>query len=209
MNPADPSARSPRVGVPQRPVRPLSISPLLSSLEVSSSRPSLGVQTHIPFCSLTRAVGISPPTSPNPTVPPRPLPPPRPSSFLLTSGRPSTHSRGPNTQRRPRPPLRSLIPRQVLPDLSPKLPSPALRVSPGPGLQSIFIGSGCCSQTLWTGRLEQQVYVLMVLEAGKSRVKATVGSIPDGAPSWPADGHLVTTGEREQAISVSCPVLFL
>lgn len=104
MNPADPSARSPCVGVPQRPVRPLSISPLLSSLEVSSSRPSLGVQTRIPFCSLTRAVGISPSTSPNPTVPPRPLPPPRPSSFLLTSGRPSTHSRGPNTQRRPRPP---------------------------------------------------------------------------------------------------------
>lgn len=130
MNPADPSARSPCVGVPQRPVRPLSISPFPSPLGVSSSRPSLGVQTHIPFCSLTRAVGISPPTSPNPTVPPRPLPPPRPSSFLLTSGRPSTHSRGPNTQRRPRPPLRSLIPRQVLPDLSSKLPSPALRVLP-------------------------------------------------------------------------------
>lgn len=90
MNPADPSARSPRVGVPQRPVRPLSISPFPSPLGVSSSRPSLGVQTRIPFCSLTRAIGISPPTSPNPTVPPRPLPPPRPSSFLLTSGRPST-----------------------------------------------------------------------------------------------------------------------
>lgn len=171
MNPADPSARSPRVGVPQRPVRPLSISPFPSPLGVSSSRPSLGVQTRIPFCSLTRAVGISPPTSPNPTVPPRPLPPPRPSSFLLTSGRPSTHSRGPNTQRRPRPP--------------PPFPHPSAGLT-----RSLSRAPVTCSTSLPWSRVAKHFHRLGLLQPNAVDWEArTAGVCSHGSGGWEVQGQ--------------------
>lgn len=54
----------------------------------------------------------------------------------------------------------------------------------------------CCR----LGGLNSNRILLMVLEAGKPKVKVPVSLIPGVSPSWLADGHLLLIGEREREI---------
>lgn len=138
-----------------------------------------------------------------------PLPPPCLSSSLLTNRRPSIHSHGPKTQQRPRslPPFPH--PSVGLARSFSKAHVTCFTSSPLVQGCEAFSSAQADVTKRWTGRLEQQVYILMVLEAAKSRIKVTVKLIADGIPSRPADSHLVTAGERERESHLWCPFLFL
>lgn len=195
MNLADPLARPPHAGVPQRSIPPLSVSPLLSSLHSHAhcvSRPHcyVEVQTHTPICSLI---------CPNPKTFSLPAPP-----------LPLQHHLNKQSTFNPLAWSQNSAVSLVSPSISSSLNKACqiflpcsrhrlYRFCPGPSPR-LSSGRHNCS----LGRLNNRHIFLMVLEVGKPKIKVPVNLVPDVSPPWAVDSHLLTTRE-----SSSVSLLFI